>query len=107
MVELVYTADLKSAAARIEGSSPSPATNKSTRDKVMKKQWTVVIYNLKTNVTKISNELESVYTENAKMMIEARLNPEQRVIAMIPGHHAAWSKGWWTPLKRSPVPNCS
>ena len=27
VVELVYTADLKSAAERIEGSSPSPTTN--------------------------------------------------------------------------------
>ena len=43
----------------------------------------------------------------AKMMIEDRLRPEQRVVAMIPGHHANWSKGWWTPAKRNQPPNCS
>ena len=73
----------------------------------MKKPWTVVTYNFKTSVTKVTNEMESMYPENAKMMIEGRLRPEQRVVAMIPGHHANWSKGWWTPAKRNQPPNCS
>ena len=73
----------------------------------MKKPWTVVTYNFKTNVTKVTNETESAYSENARVVIESRLNPEQKVVAMIPGHHADWSKGWWVPSEHTPPPNCS
>ena len=73
----------------------------------MNRPWTVVTYNFKTNVTKVTNMLESAVPDNAKLSIEARLIPEQKVVAMVPGYHADWSKGWWVPAERSLPVNCS
>jgi hypothetical protein len=74
---------------------------------MINRPWTVVTYNSKTSVTKVTDMLQSSYPNNAKIDIEARLAPEVHVIAIVPGHHADWSKGWWVPSEPGPLLNCS
>ena len=74
---------------------------------MINRPWTVVTYNFKTNVTKVTDMLESAHPDNAKLSIESRTNPEERVIAIVPGYHADWSTGWWVPAERGLPLNCS
>jgi len=72
-----------------------------------KRPWTVVTYNFETYVTKVTNMLESSIPDNAKLSIESRIMPEERVVAIVPGHHADWSASWWVPAERSLPLNCN